>query len=152
MRTNQSGPNSRLCRIGGPGRRGTTIFEVAVSAVVLGAAVTTAAQLVQWSVTLHQVALKKRCALEAATTVLDRLSARPWSALTPASVKDMPLPSEVKEFLVDPRVTVAVTEEEGADSLRGKKIAVEIAWAERAGKRTQQVQLTTWVFQSGNGK
>jgi hypothetical protein len=62
------------------------------------------------------------------------------------------LPSEVKEFLVDPRVTVAVTEEEGADSLRGKKIAVEIAWAERAGKRTQQVQLTTWVFQSGNGK
>jgi len=132
-------------------RRGMTIFEVAVSAVVLGAVVTTAAQLVQWSVTLHQVALKKRCALEAATTVLDRLSARPWSALTPEWAKDTSLPAEVKDFLVDPRITASVAEEK-SDSPAGKKISVEISWAERAGKRAQRVQLTTWVFQSGTGK
>ena len=83
-----------------------TIFEVAVSAVVLGAVVTTAAQLVQWSVTLHQVALKKRCALEAATSVLDRISARPWSAITADSVKNISLPPEAKEFLADARLSV----------------------------------------------
>jgi len=127
-----------------------TIFEVAVSAVVLGAAVTTAAQLVQWSVTLHQVALKRRCALEAATSVLDRISARPWPAITSDSVKNMSLPAEAKEFLADARLSVAVSEER--EQPRGKKIAVEVSWAERLGTRAQRVQLTTWVFQSGNGK
>ncbi len=91
MRTNQSGPSSRCGAPARPGRRGMTIFEVAVSAVVLGAVVTTAAQLVQWSVKLHQVALQKRCALEAATSLLDRLSAHPWSAITAESAKDASL-------------------------------------------------------------
>jgi Tfp pilus assembly protein PilV len=151
MRSNKSGARSRFCRGGRASRRGMTIFEVAVSAVVLGAAVTTAAQLVQWSVSLHQVALKKHCALEAATTVLDRLSTRPWSAVTPESAKDTALPAEVKDFLHDPQLTVSVTEDK-ADLPRGKRIAVEISWARRDGKHTQQVQLTTWVFQPGNGK
>jgi Tfp pilus assembly protein PilV len=151
MRTNKSEAHSRFCRGERAGRRGMTIFEVAVSAVVLGAAVTTAAQLVQWSVKLHQVALKKRCALEAATTVLDRLSTQPWSALTPESAKDAALPAEVKDFLLDPQLTVSVAEEK-ADLPRGKRIAVDISWAKREGKRTRQVQLTTWVFQPGNSK
>jgi hypothetical protein len=127
-----------------------TVFEVAVAAVVLGAAVTTAAQLVQWSASLHQVALKKRCALEAATSVLDRISARPWSAITAESVKELSIPAESKEFLIDPRLSVAISE--AGEEPRGKKISVEISWAERAGKRTQQVQLTTWVFRRGSDK
>jgi Tfp pilus assembly protein PilV len=151
MRTNKSGMYSRFCHDGRAGRRGMTIFEVAVSAVVLGAAVTTAAQLVQWSVSLHQVALKKRCALEAATTVLDRLSTQPWSAITPESAKNTALPAEVKNFLHDPQLTVSVAEEK-ANLPRGKRIAVEISWAKRDGKHTQRVQLTTWVFRSGNDR
>jgi Tfp pilus assembly protein PilV len=151
MCINKSGAHSRFCRGGRAGRRGMTIFEVAVSAVVLGAVVTTAAQLVQWSVSLHQVALKKRCALEAATTVLDRLSTQPWSATTPESVKDTALPADVKDFLHDPQLTVTVAED-NSDLPRGKKIAVEIFWAKRNGKHTQQVQLTTWVFQPGSDK
>lgn len=154
MRSNQRQPSSRTSRTRRPDRRGITIFEVAVSVVVLGAVVTTAAQLVQWSIALHQVALRKRCALEAATTVLDRMSTRPWSAIAAGSTKEVALPAEVKEFLIDPRVTVGVTEdkESSAGPVRGKKISVEISWAERAGTRTQHVQLTTWVFQSGTDK
>jgi hypothetical protein len=131
-------------------RRAMTIFEVAVSAVVLGAVVTTAAQLVQWSEKLHQVALKKRCALEAATTVLDRISAREWSAISPESVKNISLPAEAKEFLADPIIAVNVVNE--GEGPRGKKIAVEISWGERAGKRTQHVHLATWVFRPGTEK
>jgi Tfp pilus assembly protein PilV len=131
-------------------RRGMTIIEVAVSFVVLGAVVTTAAQLVQWSAASHQVALKKRCALEAATTVLDQLSARKWASITSESAKHVSLPAEVKEFLVDPRLNVTVAD--ANDPPRGKKISVQISWGKRAGKPTQQVQLTTWVFQSGDAK
>jgi hypothetical protein len=127
-----------------------TVFEVAVSAVVLGAALTTAAQLVQWCDRSHQVALKKRCALEAATTVLDRISARDWTSITPESVKNIALPPEVRAFLVDPQLNVTVTNE--ADQPRGKKIAVEISWAERMGVSSQKVRLVTWVFQPGDAK
>ncbi len=127
-----------------------TIFEVAVAAVVLGAVVTTAAQLVQWSVTLHHVALKKRCALEAATSVLDQVSARSWSSITPESVKNILVPAEARAFLSNPQLAVAVADE--GDRPRGKKISVEISWAERSGKPSQHVRLTTWVFQSGNEK
>jgi len=134
-----------------PTRRcGTTIFEVAVSAVVLGAVVTTAAQLVQWSVRLHQAALKKRCALEAATSVLDRISAREWAAITPQSAKDASLPPEVKEFLGDARLTITVTDE--SSQPRGKQISAEVTWPDHLGARTQQVRLTTWVFQPGVAK
>jgi Tfp pilus assembly protein PilV len=128
-------------------RRGMTIFEVAVSTVVLGAAVTTAAQLVVWSVGLHQAALKKRCALEAATSVLDRVSLRPWSEITPESVKRETLPSEASEFLSDARLSVDVAEQ--ADRLPAKQISVEIEWAHSAG-HDQKVHLTTWVFQPGS--
>jgi hypothetical protein len=119
-----------------------------VSVVVLGAVVTTAAQLVQWSVTSHQVALKKRCALEAATSVLDQVSARPWRDISTASVKGLGLPAESKEYLNDPDLNVVVTDEH--DQPRAKKISVEIAWAHRGAKPTQQVHLATWVFASGN--
>jgi hypothetical protein len=131
-------------------RSGMTVFEIAVAAVVLGAVVTTSAQLVQWSAAAHQVALKRRCALEAATTVLDRISAREWSVINPESVKNISLHPEVKEFLADPVVAVRMVEE--GQNPRGKKITVEISWGERAGTRTHQVQLTTWVFQPGSEK
>ncbi len=147
MRANKNRPDARTLRP----RRGLTIFEVTVSAVVLGAVITTAAQLVQWSVRLHQVALQKRCALEAATSLLDRLSARPWSTITAASAKDEALPTEVRNFLVDPQLHVAVAENK-SESPREKTISVEVSWAERAGQRTQRVNLTTWVFQSETGK
>jgi hypothetical protein len=117
---------------------------------VLGVVITTAAQLVQWSVLLHEVALKKRCALEAATTVLDRMSAREWSSVTAEAAKKMSLPAETKVFLGDPQLAVAVTEE--ADQPRGKKITVEVSWADRAAKPSQHVHLATWVFPPGAEK
>jgi Tfp pilus assembly protein PilV len=142
------------------GRRGITILEVAVSAMLLGVVITTAAQLVQWSVALHQAALKRRCALEAATTVLDRITCRDWSAINPQMMKDTSLPPETKEFLVSPQLSVTVTDESAADKsapnkagrLSSKKVSVEISWAQRDDKRAQKVQLTTWVFEPGDAK
>jgi hypothetical protein len=128
--------------------------------MLLGVVVTTAAQVVQWSAGLHQAALKRRCALEAATSVLDRITLRDWSAVTSQMVKDTPLPPETKEFLGNPQLSVTVSDESGAENsppnkdgrLRSKKISVEISWAQRDDKRAQKVQLTTWVFEPGNAK
>ncbi len=121
-----------------------------VATAVLGVVVTTSALLVQWSASLHRVAIKKRCALEAATTLLDRINARPWSSITARSVQNLQLPGETKRFLGDPRLAVAVTDQEG--SPRGKKISIEVSWVERAGQNPQHVKLTSWVFEPGGEK
>jgi Tfp pilus assembly protein PilV len=156
-------PHPRSIRSGE--RRGITVLEVAASAMLLGVVVTTAAQLVQWSVALHQAALKRRCALEAATTVLDRITSRDWSAINSQTVKDTPLPPETKEFLGSPLLSATVTDESTTDKaatnrsapnaagrLRSNKVSVEISWGQRDDKQTQKVQLTTWVFEPGTAK
>jgi hypothetical protein len=142
MRQNKRAPRVRSSR-----RRAFTIFEVMAATAVLGVVVTTSALLVQWSASLHRVAIKKRCALEAATTLLDRINARPWSSITSQSVQDLQLPAEAKRFLGDPRLAVAVTDQPGSPP--GKKISIEVSWTERAGQRPQQVKLTSWVFEPG---
>jgi Tfp pilus assembly protein PilV len=151
-------PHPRSTRSGE--RRGITVLEVAASAMLLGVVVTTAAQLVQWSVALHQAALKRRGALEAATSVLDRITSRDWSAINSQTVKDTPLPPETKEFLGNPQLSATVSDESAADKsapnqagrLRSKKVSVEISWGQGDDKRTQKVQLTTWVFEPGTAK
>ncbi len=142
--------NERVTRVRPSRRRGFTIFEMMAATAVLGVVVTTSALLVQWSASLHRVAIKKRCALEAATTLLDRINARPWSSITARSVQDLQLPAETKRFLGDPELAVAVTEQAGPP--RGKKISIEVSWTERAGQRPQQVKLTSWVFEPGGEK
>jgi prepilin-type N-terminal cleavage/methylation domain-containing protein len=142
---NERAPHVRPSR-----RRGFTIFEMMAATAVLGVVVTTSALLVQWSASLHRVATKKRCALEAATTMLDRINARPWPSITAQSVQDLQLPAEAKRFLGDPRLAVAVTDQAGPP--RGKKISVAVSWTERAGQRPQEVKLTSWVFEPGGEK
>ncbi len=121
-----------------------------VAIAVLGAVVTTSALLVQWTARLHRLALKKRCALEAATTLLDRINARPWSSISAQSVKELKLPAEAQRFLEDPKLGVDMRDEAGPP--RGKRISVDVSWSERPGERLQHVKLTSWVFEPGGAK
>jgi type II secretory pathway pseudopilin PulG len=142
------------------------LLEVAVSMVVLGALLATVAQVIQWSAAEHRSAQRKRCALEAATTVLDRFTVLDWSAITPKTAAAIRLPAETVQSLIDPRLTVAVAEEseklpesvrvphDVTAQLKGappaKRISVEVSWANRPGGRPEHVRLSTWVFQRGS--
>lgn len=144
-------------------RAGLTLLEVAVSAAVLGVILTTVAQVIQWSAAEHRAAQRKRCALESATTVLDRLTVRDWSAITPESAAAIPLPAEAVQWLVAPHLVVTVAEETQRpgplkngtpasakrESPPAKRITVELSWANRAGGPNEHVRLSTWVFRRG---
>lgn len=127
------------------GRRGISLLEVAVAAVVLGAILTLAAQVVRWSAAEQRVALKRRAALEAASTVLDQITTREWSSITPQAAASIRLSAETTEFLHDPRLAVSVTNEGGTPA--AKRIAVEVAWIDRGGGANQRVELSTWAFE-----
>jgi type II secretory pathway pseudopilin PulG len=141
------------------------LLEVAVSVVVLGAVLATAAQVIQWSAAEHRAAQRKRCALEAATTALDRLTMLDWSAITSENAATIRLPTETAQFLINPRITVSVAEEKGLPPATGrlprdavaevnaappaKVISVDVSWSNRPGGRSEYVRLSTWVFQRG---
>ena len=129
------------------GRRGLTLIEVAVATAILGVAFTTATQVIQWSIAQHRGAQRKRCALEAASAVLDSLSVREWNAVTQQTASNMHLPPETLEFLIDPRLMVTVVEE--SSPLAAKHLIAEVGWPD--GGRRESVQLSTWVFRRGSG-
>jgi prepilin-type N-terminal cleavage/methylation domain-containing protein len=130
-------------------RAGFTLLEIAVSLVVLGVVLTTVAQVLRWSAAEHRAIQRKRCALEAATTVLDCLSARDWSAITNESAVGIHLPPETTRFLADPQLQVSVVEDKEQQRLPGKRISVAIRWANAAHGASEQVRLSTWVFARG---
>ena len=72
-------------------RNGFTLIEAAVSIAVLGVVSTTVVEVIQWSAAQHRQAERKRCALEAATTILDEFTLRDWSAMTQENAAKMRL-------------------------------------------------------------
>jgi prepilin-type N-terminal cleavage/methylation domain-containing protein len=130
-------------------RAGFTLLEIAVSLVVLGVVLTTVAHVIQWSAAEHRLIQRKRCALEAATTVLDCLTVRDWSAITSERAAAIHLPPETTRFLTDPHLKVSVAEEKEQQGLSAKRVSVEITWANSAGGTNEQVRLSTWVFARG---
>jgi Tfp pilus assembly protein PilV len=128
-------------------RTGLTLFEVAVSLVVLGAVLTTVAQVIQWSAAQHRAIQRKRCALEAATTVLDRLTVREWSAINRENAAAVKLPAETARLLVDSHVDVTVAEETKNKDLPAKRISVDVTYASGVGGKNDHVRLSTWVFE-----
>ncbi len=134
-------------------RAGFTLIEIAASLVVLGVVLTTVAQVIRWSAAEHHAIQRKRCALEAATTVLDCLTARDWAAITNDSAAAIHLPPDTTRLLVDPRLDVSVVEEKQEKDLPSKRVSVEITWTNAAGGGAKEhVRLSTWVFARGTLK
>jgi prepilin-type N-terminal cleavage/methylation domain-containing protein len=135
-------------------KRGLTLIEVAISVVVLGVVSTTVAEVMQWSVAQHRAAERKRCALEIATSILDKFTVRDWSAITAKNAATIKLPAEATQSLVDPHLNVEVEQEkeagktaDAAKSLLSKRVSVELSWTDGAVAKLDCVHLSTWVFE-----
>lgn len=157
-------------------RAGFTLLEVAVAVIVLGAVLTTVAEVIQWSAAEHRAAQRKRAALEAATTLLDKFTVRDWSAITPENAAALRLQPETTRLLVNPRLVVTVAEEkepgdeplepqrpraakssanvaglhgrpaETGHALHVKRISIELTWAGGPGRGDEHVRLSTWIY------
>lgn len=133
-----------------PARRGLMLMEVVVSMAMLGVVLATVAQVIQWSAVEHRTAQRKRCALETARSLLDELSAKDWSAINSENASRLRIPRESAQFLIDPRLKMAVATQSGL--LPSKRISVELTWSNGPGRASEQVQLSTWVFQPSPAK
>lgn len=136
-------------------RRGMSLIESAVALVLLGAVLVATAQVLQLSAAQYRAAERKRCALEAATTLLDRLTVRDFDAITQQNVAKLQLPEKTADCLDNPRLAVTVTSETQqpkSEQPPAKRVCVELNWTNLPSGRKDHVRLTTWVFQRGAAK
>lgn len=128
-----------------PSRRsGTTILEVTISLVLLGAAFTILIPLLQ-SAARAQVGVERlRLAQAEAANSLERLMLRPYDQLKPGPVSDIKLSATALRELPQGELTAEVVEQPGEPAAR--RVSVDVKWLPAAGQKSPPCRLTAWVY------
>lgn len=128
---------------GRPRRRGFLLIEIAAAAVALAIAMATTLQVVGWAAAERRTVQRRERAVREATRALERLTARPWDALTPGSLAAEHLAPPAESALPGGRLDARVAE---ADAGAARRITVEVRWTGRGGMPEAPVRLTAWVY------
>jgi len=138
VRNKNKARSGRPCRV-----RGISLIEVIASLVVLGAVLLTVVPMMRWSASQHRSALRQRCAIEAASTALDRLTSAEWELLgRGAKGTEIKPPPDILQSLEGLQLTATVTDEPSPP--KSKRVSVEVGWSDQG--RIRQLRLTGWVF------
>ena len=123
-------------------RRGFTLMETFVAAVVFGTVLTTFLPL------MHSVRQQQRAtdqhllALREVDNVLELLSQRPWRELTAEELSKLALADDVKTRL--PQSALRIEVDEPAEQPPSKRVAVHVSWTPRSGRPLQSVRVVAW--------
>ena len=124
-------------------RRGFLLVEIAAAAVALAIAMATTLQVVGWAATERRTVQRRERAVREATQALERLTARPWGALTAEAVAAERLAPSAEAALPGGRLDARMTE---ADAGAARRIRVEVRWTGRGGIPEAPARLTAWVY------
>lgn len=127
-------------------RRGMTLVELTIAAVLLGVAMTATVQILGWVAAERRSLERRQCAAQEAANLMERLAARPWNRLSPAEVRDVALSEPARRLLPGAELTVAVDEPSRTGPVASKRIALRIRWRNRAGGWDAPVRLSSWTF------
>ena len=131
-------------------RRGFGIAEVAVSSILLVAALVLVAQMVVGMASERLATEHRQRAFQEAANVMERITARPWDELTPEFAKSIRLAPATLTTLRGGSVAVAITPDVGDTT--AKKVAIEVRWLDRSGGPESPVRLVSWVYRRGESK
>jgi len=143
-----SGPAQRS-RPSSVRRRGFTLVEMAMSTVMLAAAMTITVQLLGW-MTLERRAVQRRSvAIQEAANAMEHLTSLGWEDVTDELGRTIELSTSARETLPDAELKVDVAAqgvEEGS-----KRVTITIRWRGRSGVLEKPVRLTSWIYQVKRG-
>jgi len=112
-------------------RRGISLLEVMVSAILLVALMTLSLRMFAVTGAQHRAARNRQIATQRACNVMERLAAAPWDALDELSGDDAELQIEV----------AAVPDEPGA-----RRIAVAVRYNDGKAMPAPPVRLVAWRY------
>lgn len=122
--------------------RGATLVELSIGAVLVAAALSLTAQTLAWTAADRLEADRRLRAIQLVGNLMERLTARPWSELTPEATAGVGLPGGMERDWPDPRLRVEVADTRGGP---GRRILIELSWLNRSGERSAPVRLVAFV-------
>jgi hypothetical protein len=130
-------------------RRGYGLVELSVAGLLLAVAMAIVAQTAGWLALERRGAERRQRAMQEAANLMEQLTARPWSELTPELARAQSLSPAGKAVLRDGTLDVAIAPTEGDAS--SKTIAVRIGWGGTSGTAPAPVRLVAWVHRRDGG-
>jgi hypothetical protein len=131
-------------------RRGVSILELTVSAVLLVALMTLCLTMLGAAASQQASGRRRAAALAEAANVLEQIAAVPFEELAGDRLAGWRLSPEAAAQLPGGTIEVAVDDFLGPPA--GKRITVTIGWSDRAGEPARPVRLVTWRFAHGAGR
>jgi prepilin-type N-terminal cleavage/methylation domain-containing protein len=132
-------------------RRGFTLLEIMVAAVLLAAAATISVEIVLLSATAQRAAARQHMAAREAANVMERLMAMPYDELTPEAARRAKLAKPAADALPEAKLDVAV--EEGRDAgVPSKRVKITLSWSTTSATPLASVRLAAWRFDAREAK
>jgi hypothetical protein len=128
-------------------RSGFGLVEMAMTGVLIVAAMTITAQVIGWVALDRRASERCERAVFEASNLMERISARPWDDLKTENLAAIKPDPSTASFLHDPSINLKV--EPFDDAPPRKKLTVEIRWLDRSGHPEAPVRLVAWVYLKG---
>ena len=125
-------------------RRGMTLVELAVAAGMLGTLLVVCLQLLTATAAQRRAADQRQLAIFEVSNVLERITARPWSDLTPQALAAEKPSAAALVGLPEAELKVEATIP--AAEANAKRITVSLRWQDRNNQFLPPVKLTTWRY------
>jgi type II secretory pathway pseudopilin PulG len=128
-----------------PARRGFTLVETGIAAVMLAIAMGLTVQVVAWVAAERRASERRRCAVQEVANLMERVTAQ--THLTPEAARAFLLSEPARGLLPGAELSVSV-EEVPAGS---RRVSLRLRWKDRAGDWDAPVRLTSWVGRRNGG-
>jgi Tfp pilus assembly protein PilV len=130
-------------------RRGQSMIEVAVTALMLVIAMSMTLHVLTWVAAERRALDRRQFALQETANLMERLTARPWDELTSETAKRETLAEPARQALPGAELSVGVDE---AKDHASKRVTIALRWRTRAGTWDAPVRLTAWTYRGRLGR
>jgi len=125
-------------------RRGFSLLEVIVAAVILAALMSVCLQLLGAMASQRRAIDGRQRAIHQAANIMQRVCGRPWSELTDENVRRMQQGEQSLRAM--PAVRVEIRLAQSPDELDAKQITVLIHWEDNPGRPARPIRLVAWRY------
>jgi hypothetical protein len=118
---------------------------MAISGAMLMMAMALTVKVLGWIGVERRNYERRQCALQEADNLMERLTSRPFEAVSAATVKQMALSEQARRALPSAELQIEVVENDRSGGPGSKRVALRLRWRSRSGEWDSPVRLTTWI-------
>jgi hypothetical protein len=129
-----------------PGRRGSLLAEAAMSGAMLMIAMALTVKVLGWVGAERRAWDRRQWATQEAANLMERVTGRPFDAVTAESAKTVTLSPQARQLLPGAELKVEIGENDPAGGPGSKRVAVRLRWHNRSGNWDAPVHLVSWIY------